>query len=141
RANAADVPNIGVAAYHPLGADAVFCGDRGRAIDAMTVAFEHFLPTQDDLAGIIAIGGSGGTTLAAPAIRTLPLGTPKMIVSTMRSGNIAGDVGQSDIIMMYPVADLAGLNRITRPVLANAARAMTGMVKGNTRQAPEAVDK
>jgi uncharacterized protein (UPF0261 family) len=140
-AHCVDVTAAMVAEHHPNGPSAVFSGDRGSAIDAMTLAFDRFVASQTDIAGILAIGGSGGTALVAPAMRKLPLGLPKIIVSTMMSGNIAGYVGQSDIMMIYPVADLAGLNRITRPVLANAAMAMIGMVRGHTLAPGGAEDK
>ena len=121
-----------VAAHHPAGEGAVFVGDRGQAIAAMAVAFERFVATLGDVAGLIGIGGSGGTALVAPAMRALPIGVPKVLVSTVASGNVAPYVGPSDIAMMYAVTDLAGLNRISRVVLANAAHAMAGMVRGAT---------
>lgn len=129
-AAAGDVPASVVAAHHPEGAAGVFVGDRGRAIAAMAVAFERFVATLGDVAGLIGIGGSGGTALIAPAMRALPIGVPKLLVSTVASGNVAPYVGPSDIAMMYAVTDLAGLNRISRVVLANAAHAMAGMVRG-----------
>ena len=78
---------------------------------------------------MIGIGGSGGTALITPGMRALPVGTPKLMVSTVASGQVAGYVGPSDICMMYSVTDLAGLNRISRIILANAARAIAGMAK------------
>jgi uncharacterized protein (UPF0261 family) len=116
-----------VASYHPDGPEAVFTGDRGRSITAMAVALEHFLRFRADIGGVIGIGGSGGTALIAPAMRTLAIGVPKLLVSTVASSNVAPYVGASDIAMMYSVTDLAGLNRISRVVLANAAHAMAGM--------------
>lgn len=118
-----------VAACHPDGATAVFCGDRGRAIAAMSIALEHFLPGRADIAGVIGIGGSGGTAIVAPALQALPIGLPKILISTVASGNIEPYVGESDIAMVYPVVDLQGLNRISRVVLANAANAMAGMIR------------
>ncbi|MBK1663916.1 hypothetical protein CKO38_05200 [Rhodospirillum rubrum] len=118
-----------VAAAHPEGAKAVFTGDRGRSIAAMAVAFESYLTGRDDIAGVIGLGGSGGTALIAPALRGLAIGVPKLIVSTVASGNVAPYVGPSDIAMMYSVTDLAGLNRISRLILANAAQAIAGMAK------------
>ena len=79
--------------------------------------------------GVIGIGGSGGTALITQGMRALPVGTPKLMVSTVASGQVAGYVGPSDICMMYSVTDLAGLNRISRIILANAARAIAGMAK------------
>ena len=91
--------------------------------------------SRDDVAGALGIGGSGGTALVAPGFRTLPIGIPKLIVSTVASGQVGGYVGASDITMMYSVTDLAGLNRITRVILSNAAGAIIGMVQARERQA------
>jgi uncharacterized protein (UPF0261 family) len=117
-----------IAAHHPKGANAVFCGDRGAAIAAMADAFECFIKAQRDLEGLLGIGGSGGTAMIAPAMRALPIGIPKLMVSTMASGNVASYVGACDITMMYSVTDVAGLNRISRRVLGNAAHALAGMM-------------
>jgi uncharacterized protein (UPF0261 family) len=124
----ADIAAGAVAAHHPEGAGAVFTGDRGRSVAAMAVACARFLASRNDVAGVIGLGGSGGTALVAPAMRALPIGTPKLLVSTVASSNVAPYVGSSDIAMMYSVTDLAGLNRISRVVLANAAHAIAGMV-------------
>jgi uncharacterized protein (UPF0261 family) len=117
-----------IAANHPQGAKAVFCGDRGAAIAAMTDAFERFVKTRDDLGGLLGVGGSGGTAVITRAMRALPIGLPKVMISTMASGNVAGYVGSSDITMVYSVTDVAGLNRISRRVLGNAAHALAGMM-------------
>jgi len=117
-----------IAAHHPQGKNAVFTGDRGSAVAAMTQAFECFVQSRDDLGGMIGIGGSGGSALISRAMRTLPVGVPKLMVSTMASGNVSGYVGPSDISMMYSVTDMAGLNRISRRVLGNAAHAVAGMM-------------
>lgn len=117
-----------IAAHHPDGETAVFCGDRGVAIAAMAQAFEYFLKSQDDVGALLGIGGSGGTAMITPAMRALPVGLPKLMVSTMASGNVAAYVGSSDIAMMYSVTDLAGINRISRQVLGNAAHALSGMM-------------
>jgi uncharacterized protein (UPF0261 family) len=127
---AGDVPSGVVAAHHPEGESAVFVGDRGKAIEAMARAFERFVLSRSDVAGLLGIGGSGGTALITPAMRALPIGVPKLMVSTVACGNVAPYVGPSDIAMMYAVTDLAGLNRISRVVLANAAHAMAGMARG-----------
>src|SRR6202011_2253 len=92
------------------GRTAVFCGDRGAAIAAMTNAFEKFVKARDDIGGLLGVGGSGGTAMITRAMRALPIGMPKVMVSTMASGNVAGYVGPCDITMMYSVTDLAGLN-------------------------------
>ncbi|MBS7707781.1 Tm-1-like ATP-binding domain-containing protein [Chelatococcus asaccharovorans] len=126
---AADISAREIAGHHPGGTEAVFTGDRGTAVAAMAEAFQRFLASRNDVAGVIGIGGSGGTALVAPALRALPIGVPKLIVSTVASGQVAGYVGPSDIAMMYSVTDIAGLNRIARVVLANAAHAMAGMAR------------
>jgi uncharacterized protein (UPF0261 family)/ABC-type branched-subunit amino acid transport system ATPase component len=117
-----------VARHHPQGEAAVFSGDRGSAVTAMALAFEHYLRTRRDLGGIVSAGGSGGTSLATPAMRALPIGTPKVMVSTMASGDTRPYVGPSDICMMYSVTDVQGINRISEKVLANAAHALAGMI-------------
>ena len=117
-----------VAGHHPDGVDAVFVGDRGEAVSAMAVALERFVGARDDIGGMIGLGGSGGTALVTPAMQTLDVGIPKVMVSTVASGNVAPYVGPSDIAMMYSVTDVAGLNHISRQVLGNAAHAVAGMV-------------
>ncbi len=139
-ASAADIGAAEVASHHPGGAQAVFTGDRGSAVAAMAVAFERFLAAQGGIGGVIGLGGSGNTALVTPAMRALPIGVPKLVVSTVASGNVAAYVGASDIAMMYSVTDMAGLNRISRTVLANAARAIAGMARGEP-VAAEADDK
>jgi uncharacterized protein (UPF0261 family) len=124
---ATDVSAREVAMHHPDGATAVFTGDRGSAVAAMAEAFRRFIETRTDVGGLIGLGGSGGTALITPAMRALPVGIPKLMVSTVASGQVAGYVGPSDICMMYSVTDVAGLNRISRAILANAAHAMAGM--------------
>ncbi len=125
---AGDVTAATVAGHHPDGADAVFVGERGEAVTAMGVALEHYLASVDDLGGVIGIGGSGGTALITPAMRALPVGVPKVMVSTVASGDVSPYVGPSDIAMVYSVTDVAGINRISRTVLGNAAHAVAGMV-------------
>ena len=127
--SSADVPPHHVAAYHPRGAPAVFGGDRGASVAAMAVAFERWMAHQSVPAGAIGAGGSGGTALVAPAFRSLPVGVPKVLVSTVASGDVAPYVGASDIMMMYSVTDVQGLNRISREVLGNAAHALAGMIR------------
>jgi len=117
-----------VARHHPGGEAAVFSGDRGSAVTGMALAFEHYVRTRRDLGGIISAGGSGGTSLATPGMRALPIGVPKVMVSTMASGDTRPYVGPSDICMMYSVTDVQGINRISEKVLANAAHALAGMV-------------
>ena len=117
-----------VARHHPQGESAVFSGDRGGAVSAMALAFENFIRTRRDLGGIISAGGSGGTSLATPAMRALPIGCPKVMVCTMASGDTRPYVGPSDICMMYSVTDVQGINRISEKVLSNAAHALAGMI-------------
>jgi uncharacterized protein (UPF0261 family) len=97
-------------------------------VAAMALAFEQYVRTRRDLGGIISAGGSGGTSLATPAMRALAIGVPKVMVSTMASGDTRPYVGPSDICMMYSVTDVQGINRISEQVLANAAHALAGMV-------------
>jgi len=135
-ASAAQVQAEEVARSHPGGAQAVFTGDRGTAIAAMALAFERYAAGNGAIGALLGLGGSGGTALITPAMRALPIGTPKLMVSTMASGNVAPYVGPSDIAMMYSVTDVAGLNRISRRVLANAA----GAIGGAFRQAGVAIE-
>jgi uncharacterized protein (UPF0261 family) len=117
-----------IAAHHPRGVSGVFCGDRGAAVAAMTEAFERFIKAQGDIGGLLGIGGSGGTAIVTRGMRALPIGIPKVMVSTMASGDVSAYVGTCDITMMYSVTDVAGLNRISRRVLGNAAHALAGMM-------------
>jgi uncharacterized protein (UPF0261 family)/ABC-type branched-subunit amino acid transport system ATPase component len=117
-----------VARHHPQGETAVFSDDRGNATAAMALAFEAFVQTRRDLGGIISAGGSGGTSMATQGMRALPIGCPKVMVSTMASGDTRPYVGPSDICMMYSVTDVQGINRISEKVLANAAHALAGMI-------------
>ncbi len=136
--SSADVTPDEVARHHPDGAAAVRSEDRGEAVAAMAVALEHYVIAHaDEISGIIGAGGSGGTALVTPAMRALPVGVPKMMVSTVASSNVAPYVGPSDIAMMYSVTDVSGINRISRQVLGNAANAMAGMVANDI---PRGVD-
>jgi uncharacterized protein (UPF0261 family) len=124
----ADVKPEQVASAHPEGTAAIFCGDRGGAVTAMADAFANWISARADVLGIISAGGSGGTALATAGMRRLAVGIPKIMVSTVASGQVGAYVGASDIMMMYAVADVQGLNRITRSVLGNAAHALAGMI-------------
>jgi uncharacterized protein (UPF0261 family)/ABC-type branched-subunit amino acid transport system ATPase component len=117
-----------VARHHPQGEAAVFSGDRGAAVSAMALAFERFMQGRRDVGGLISAGGSGGTSLATPGMRALPIGVPKVMVSTVASGDTRAYVGPSDICMMYSVTDVQGINRISEKVLGNAAHALAGMI-------------
>ena len=125
----ADVPPHHVAAYYRGGPNAVFTGDRGAAITAMAEAFEAWIKRHEPVGGLISAGGSGGSSLVAPAMRALPIGVPKVLISSVASGNVAPYVGPSDIMMLYSVTDVAGLNSVSRQVLANGAAAIVGMVR------------
>jgi uncharacterized protein (UPF0261 family) len=125
-----DVTARDVAACHPGGAGTVLGGqDRGAAVAGMAVAFKCWAAGQNDIGGVIGAGGSGNTALVAPAMRVLPVGMPKVLVSTVASGNVAPYVGPADICMIYSVTDVQGLNRISRRVLGNAAHALAGMMR------------
>ncbi|WP_137991783.1 Tm-1-like ATP-binding domain-containing protein [Streptomyces vilmorinianum] len=107
--------------------------DRGAAVTAMARGAAEIvrrLHAEGRLHGVLALGGSGGTSIATRAMRALPLGVPKVMVSSMASGDVARYVGSSDITMMYSVVDIAGVNRLSAPILANAVAAVAGMARG-----------
>ncbi|KAG8075944.1 hypothetical protein GUJ93_ZPchr0006g45483 [Zizania palustris] len=107
--------------------------DRGEAIALMSKALLSFLKKRyesGNLVGAVGLGGSGGTALIAPALRSLPLGVPKLIVSTVASGHTAPYVGTSDLVLFPSVVDICGLNSVSRVILSNAAAAVAGMVHG-----------
>jgi len=137
----AEVPPIEVALHHPRGSAGVFTNDRGKSVSAMAEAFELWSRRNGAvIAGMIGAGGSGGTAMVAPAMRTLSIGIPKVIVSTVASGDVSRYVGPADIMMLHSVTDVQGLNSISRQVLANAADSIAGMVAGrlaDARKAPE----
>jgi uncharacterized protein (UPF0261 family)/ABC-type branched-subunit amino acid transport system ATPase component len=124
-----DVSAQEIALNHARGGSAVFGSDRGASVTAMAEAFSNWLRRQADIVGVISAGGSGGASLVAPAMRALPIGVPKLIISSIASGDVAPYVGPADITMMYSVTDVQGLNSISRQVLANGANALVGMVK------------
>jgi len=133
----ADIGPGEIAACHPDGAAAVLDErDRGRAVTAMSEAFRRFVQDRRDIGGMIGLGGSGGTNIIAPALRALPIGIPKVLVSTVASGNVRPYVGASDICMLYPITDILGINSISAPVLANAAHALAGMMLYRTDPVP-----
>ncbi|MFO0959880.1 MAG: GNAT family N-acetyltransferase [Isosphaeraceae bacterium] len=111
-------------------------GDRGEAVSAAAQGVASLvsdLHAQGQVDGILAIGGSAGTTIGTAAMRALPVGIPKVMVSTLASGQTRPFVGGSDIAMFHSVADIAGLNRLTRTILINAAYAMAGMLMTGER--------
>jgi uncharacterized protein (UPF0261 family) len=111
--------------------------DRGQAVTraaegAARIAREAF--ARGALSGVLALGGSAGTTIGTAAMKVLPLGVPKVMLSTLASGMVRQFVGDKDIFMLNSVVDIAGLNRVSRPILSEAARAMAGLV---THPGPE----
>jgi uncharacterized protein (UPF0261 family) len=130
---AADVSARTVAGHHPEGASAVLgLDDRGKAVAGMATALTAFLAKKKDVGAVLGLGGSGNTALVTQAMRALPIGTPKLMVSTVASGNVSAYVGPTDIAMMYSVVDIAGLNTISRKVIGNAAHAVAGMAMNRT---------
>lgn len=123
-----------IAAHHPEGPGASLgCTDRGAAVTSMGQAFALWCTANaDSIAGIIGVGGGGGTSIACAGMRNLPCGVPKLMVSTLASGDTAPYVGISDIIMVPSITDIAGLNRLSRRILSNAAHALIGAVNNPT---------
>ena len=127
-----DIPASEVAAA--VGADVAAltaAGDRGHAVTTMARGAEVIAKRLHDegrLDGLLAIGGSGGTSIASAAARSLPIGVPKLIVSTMAASDTRSVIGQSDLMLAASVVDVAGLNSLSRRIFANAAAAMAGMV-------------
>lgn len=127
-----DITRDTIAAGRPISST-----DRGEAVTSMSQALRDYLVNEcaaGKVSGVIGIGGSGGTALITTAMRSLPIGLPKLMVSTVASGNTAPYVDSSDITMMYSVVDIAGLNAVSEKILANAAHAMAGMVQHNVVQ-------
>jgi uncharacterized protein (UPF0261 family) len=121
-------------------ADLVARHDRGQAMEVMNrgaAALVEKLYKEGKFDGIISMGGGGGTGVAASGMRGLPVGVPKLLVSTVASGDIGPYVGTTDITMMPSVVDVAGLNRISRTIFTNAAGAICGMVTGEVRTSPD----
>jgi len=131
-----DIDRTTVASAHPDGSGAVLSRtDRGPAVTAMGEALGAFLVAEHaagKVSGVIGLGGSGGTALITSAMRALPIGLPKLMVSTVASGDTAPYVGLSDITMMFSVVDVAGINSVSRRILANAAHAVVGMATHDT---------
>jgi uncharacterized protein (UPF0261 family) len=120
--------------FHAAGkshAELVARGDRSTAIQAATQGAVKLITEAHErgkLSGVLALGGSAGTTIGTAAMRVLPLGVPKVMVSTMASGEVRRYVGDKDIFMLNSIVDIAGVNRISRPIFDQAARAMAGLV-------------
>ena len=125
------VDRASVAAFHPDGAQAVLGQtDRGAAVIAMSRALRGFLidaHRAQRCSAVVGLGGTGGTSMIASAMRGLPIGFPKLMVSTVASGDTSSYIGTSDITMMFSVVDVAGLNRVSRQIYRNAAGAIAGM--------------
>ena len=105
--------------------------DRGEAVTSAAAGaarLAHEAYTRGELAGVLGLGGSAGTTIATAAMRALPFGVPKVMLSTLASGTVRQFVGDKDIFMLNAVVDILGLNRVSRQVLSQAARAMAGLV-------------
>ncbi len=128
-----DVPRACVFAAAGTTLDAVVkANDRGKAVEAAAIGAAKLvseLHAQGKVDGVLGLGGSAGTTIGTAAMRALPFGVPKLMVSTLASGQVKSFVGVRDIAMLYSVVDISGINRISRTVLTNAANAMAGMVQ------------
>ena len=106
--------------------------DRGEAVGQMSACLGDYLVAEfaaGRLAGVIGLGGSGGTSLISAAVRRLPIGLPKLIVSTVASGNTSAYIDCSDLVLFPSVVDVAGLNAVSMDMLQNAAHAIVGMVE------------
>ncbi|UXN69472.1 Tm-1-like ATP-binding domain-containing protein [Devosia neptuniae] len=135
---AVDIAATTVAAAHPQGITAVLgSDDRGTAVAAMGEAFTRYVAGRSDIAGMVGIGGGGGTSIVTQGMRQLPLGIPKLMVSTLASGDVSGFVGVSDIVMIPAITDMAGLNRLSRSILNNAGQAIAAMVAHPVEQAQD----
>jgi uncharacterized protein (UPF0261 family) len=107
-------------------------GDRGAAMEVMNhgaAVLSARLQAEGRIDGVLAMGGSGGSNLGAAAMQALPVGMPKLLLSTLASGDVQPFVGIKDVTLMYSVVDIAGLNRLSRRILANAAGAVCGMLE------------
>jgi uncharacterized protein (UPF0261 family) len=138
-----DRATVAAAAGHSL-ADLAAAHDRGQAVTAMTagaIVHVHRLFAEGRLHAIMAMGGGAGTTVGTAVMRTLPIGVPKLMVSTIAANDTRPYIGTSDIIMVPSVVDVAGLNRISRLVYTRAADAICGMAKGVDPPAAAAYDR
>src|SRR3546814_16122955 len=95
----------------------------------MAEAFENWIVRQQGIGGIISAAGSGGTAMVTPAMRRLPIGLPKVMISTVASGNVGQYAGPSDILMTYSVTDVQGLTRISKKMLATDAAPLPGIAR------------
>jgi uncharacterized protein (UPF0261 family) len=142
---APEIPREELFAAAGTTADAVRqAGDRGQAIEAAALGAARLVPrlyAEGRLDAILSLGGSAGTTIGTAAMRALPFGVPKVMVSTLASGQVRPYVGVRDILMLHSVVDISGLNRISRTVLENAAHALAGMVLFRESTKSAAADK
>lgn len=116
-------------------------GDRGNSVAVMAQGAAVLVAEKQaagEIDGIISLGGSAGTTIGTTAMQAVPVGVPKIMVSTLASGDTSPYVQSKDICMMYSVVDIAGINRLSRQILANAAGAIVGMVNAEAPEATEA---
>jgi uncharacterized protein (UPF0261 family) len=133
-------PDIGRDELVPDVAELAAAGDRGAAVTAMARGAERTvaqLHADGRLDGILALGGSGGSSIATQAMRALPVGVPKLMVSTVASGDTRPYVGAVDVTMMYSVVDISGVNRVSARIMANAAGAIAGMVRATVPELDE----
>jgi uncharacterized protein (UPF0261 family) len=134
-----DVSNAEVAAAAGVDIDTLAAGERSEATAAMAKGMEKLLPAlyrEGRFDAVLSLGGSGGTSIVAPGMRALPIGVPKMIVSTLAGGDVSVYVGESDIFMYPSIVDVAGLNSISVKIYTNAAFAIAGMVKFESEAQP-----
>ncbi len=140
----ADVPREEI--FAAAGADLAALrarADRGEAVTVAALGAARLAQrwhAAGELAGVFGLGGSAGTTIGTSAMRALPIGVPKLMVSTLASGSVGAYVGTKDILMMNSVVDVSGINRISRAVLTRAAQALAGMAKAGVLK-PDASDK
>jgi uncharacterized protein (UPF0261 family) len=135
----ANITAAQVAAFIGEDINAVRALPRGEAVEKMVAAaaacLQHRVQS-GEAHGVIGVGGSGGTTICAAAMRTLPYGVPKFMVSTLASGNTRWHVDIADIVMIPSLLDIGGLNPMLQMVLNNAAQGIVGMVKGHRAYQP-----
>ena len=143
---APDIPAETVAARGDANWRAILARqDRGECVALMSRGAAQLIPelaAAGKIHGVVSLGGGGGTAIATAAMRPLPVGFPKLMVSTLASGQTAHYVGTTDITMMPAIVDVAGINRVSRAIFENAAGAITGMVAAaEARRARPAADK
>ncbi len=137
----ADIPRDKV--FAAAGTSVTKVNDRGTAVAAAAKGIAKLaadLHRAGKLSGVLGLGGSAGTTIGTAAMRAVPVGVPKVMVSTLASGDVRPYVGTRDVMMLHSVVDIAGLNRVSRLVLSNAADAMAGMVRSRPRPPESAPD-